>query len=159
MEDHEPEKDTLLENFISKPPFVAYFDWRLVNLKCVGGPGSKALPSSRQLPISGMYLKQGRYLKSALDMLGGLSLHRSWQMSGSPRAAQHGLWSRVSVRQVNMGVAQGAQVTMSLRDTEGRAAGSQNIWTHLVLVTLLAMHHPIVSCHGLETPWRPRARE
>ena len=49
------------------------------------------------------------------------------------------------MRQVNIGVAQGAQVTMSLRDTEGRAAGSQNIWTHLVLVTLLAMQHPMVS--------------
>ena len=65
-------------------------DWRLVYLKCVGGPGSVPRPSSRQLLISGMYLKQGRYLKSALEILGTLSLHRSWQMSGSPRAAQHG---------------------------------------------------------------------
>ena len=60
------------------------------------------------------------------------------------------------MRQLNIGVAQGAQVTMSLRDTEGRAAGSQNIWTHLVLVTLLAMQHPIVSLSGagdtLEAP-------
>ena len=52
------------------------------------------------------------------------------------------------MRQLNIGVAQGAQVTMSLRDTEGRAAGSQNIWTHSGLVTLLAMQHPIVSLSG-----------
>ena len=60
------------------------------------------------------------------------------------------------MRQVNIGVAQGAQVTMSLRDTEGRAAGSQNIWTHWGLVTLLAMQHPMVSESGdgdtLEAP-------
>ena len=115
-----------------------------------------ARPSARQLPISGMYLKQGRYLKSALEILGGWSLHRSWQMSGSPRAAQHGLWSRVSVRQVNIGVAQGAQVTMSARETEGRALGSQNISTHRGLVTLLVTQHAMVSWSGAgdtaETP-------
>ena len=114
----------------------------------MGGPGSVPLSSARQLLISAVYLKQGRYLKSALDILGGLSLHRSWQTSGSPRAAQQGLWSRVSVRQLNIGVAQGAQVTMSLRDTEGRAAGSQNICTHRGLVTLLATQHPMVSVSG-----------
>ena len=95
-------------------------------------------------------------LKSALEIMGGWSLHRSWQVYGGPWAVEHGLWSRVSVRQVNIGVAQGAQVTMSLRDTEGRAAGSQNIWTHRGLVTLLAMQHPIVSLSGagdtLEAP-------
>ena len=117
-------------------------------LKRVGGPGRFPRPSARQLPISGMYLKQGRYLKSALEILGGWSLQRSWQVSGSPLAAQHGLWSRVSVRQLNIGVAQGAQVTMSLRETEGRAAGSQNISTHRGLVTLLATQHPMVSVSG-----------
>ena len=49
-----------------------------------------------------------------------------------------------------MGEAHGAQVTMSLRETEGRAAGSQNISTHRGLVTLLVTQHPMVSGAGPE---------
>ena len=45
----------------------------------------------------------------------------SWWVSGSPGTTQHSLWSRVLVRQLNRGVAQRAQVTMFLREAEGRS--------------------------------------
>ena len=35
----------------------------------------------------------GQLLKSALEILGGWSLHRSWQLSGGPRVVEHSLRS------------------------------------------------------------------
>ena len=54
----------------------------------------------------------------------------------------------VSVRQPNIEVAQWAQVTMLLRETESRAVWSQNLSTHRGLVTLLATQHLMLSVSG-----------
>ena len=51
-----------------------------------------------------------------------MTLHRSWQVSGRPGATKLRLLFWVSVGQLNLGVAQWAQVTMLHRETEGRVA-------------------------------------
>ena len=73
----------------------------------------------------------------------------SWWVSGSPRTTQHNLWSRLSVRQLNIGVAQRAQVTMFLRETEGRC------WSRYWPRTILCWW---CRCQGPGIRWRLRAR-
>ena len=51
--------------------------------------------------LTAVYLEHlfeaGQLLKSALEILGGWSLHRSWQVSGSPLVVKHSLRSWVNI--------------------------------------------------------------